>query len=901
MSVTTSDPNSNPVTRQSAFSRTVHSIRTRYSLATAAFLLIILGLFYIGGRIVLVHLVRDAEAQVQGIGLDIRRLAYHNAELLQRVTTEDVGLYAAHHGSAPRLESLLRPRGTPPIVLSFRLDAEGGLVEAWGLGPDNRPIQLDPPDFAGYLEAFPAWTRDHLDVQNQNASIGIIRIHGVSYYIAIAGYGHPRHEGYLVLGTPFDSGTFMSQVNENLAGMEIRVTNRRAEVPAAHAVATTSTDRHAPPVKRPSIGIVPIFSEAINFYSGGFWELGSNPFEAVFTMRDIAGNAVSMISVSLPRTFSNVTSVAISRLTFFIAVVGILLILPVFWLQSRILLNPLTEISRRIRAVGEHHADTDCPRLDWRGKDEFAQLASSVNAMLETISRRSVAIAQVESRQRALIDGLPDALAIFDRAHNLVSVSKEPDGFEPVPGLLSGHPLDHAVFPAQAAAAFEAALDKAFETDAITSLNLPTTAVEGKPARHFEVRLSRMDDHFALAILRDVTAEAAEHASRIAAETRLARAQKQESLGVLAAGIAHDVNNVLAVVLNTAEITWMDSKDPDVVSALSTIRDAVKRGSAMARELMTVAGETKIVFKRSDPSDIVREAQRLAQGIVPQTVTITYDLPPGLPAVDVDPSQIWKVFFNLIKNAAEAMEGRPGEIHVSTRKFTMTPDICNEFYSTNPLPPGPGVLFQLADNGSGIPPEVIKRVFDPFFSTKSVGRGLGLATVLAIVDAHNGGIAVNSEVDKGTTFRIFLPVSKLVGEITRRLQVLTTSGNVLLVDNDPAILRTTSILLKTLHVAVTTATNNRDALDAFRRLAPTLTCVLLDAHLGEFDTVRLLGSFRTTSPSVPIVISSGSSIEKVKAMFASRPYDGFLAKPYTLAELQDALARFSRKIEAPDE
>ena len=883
--------------QQSALSRTLHSIRTRSSLMNAFFLLVALAFFYVGGRIVLIHLVRDAEKQAKEIGSDIHALAYRNADRIRACAVARVAAYgeAARRHEPPAITSLLG--GSPDVTLAVRFASDGSFVEGAIAGAGGT-APLSAGDLSMYTGVMAGWAKSLSAADKATGNVGIVRIRGVSLYAAMTRFAGKEEDGFVLLGQNFDSSVFSSKVSESFAGLDIKISNRKAEIKVK--------DINAPAMSRPGakrgFGIVPMLDEAIDFYSGGFWNLDANPFEVVFAIRDIAGNAVSMIAVSLPKSFSSVTSVAIGRLTFFIAVGGILLVIPLFWFQSHILLNPLSEMTQRIREVCVHHTDTDCPRLEWNSKDEFALLASSVNEMLETLSRRSLAVAQIEARQRALIDGLPDGLAVFDLTkRTLVTVTKQPEGVDPLPGLEAGSGADPAVFGEGGAKAFDAALATIARTGVIQNLRL-SAGQKGAQPRSLEVRITKMDEHFALASFRDITAEVTEHAQRLAAESRLHQAQKQESLTALAAGIAHDVNNVLAVILNTAEITWSGSTNPEVKTALDTIRDAVKRGSSMSRELMTFAGETKLSLKRSDPSELVMEAQRLAQGILgtKSNVTISYDLPPGLPAVDADPNQIWKVFFNLIKNAAEAIGDSVGEVSVSTRKFTITEENAERFASANPLKPGSkGVLFQFSDTGPGIPPDLMRRIFDPYVSTKAKGRGLGLATVLAVISAHNGGIYLTSELGEGTTFRIFLPESTLKGEVATRMEVLSNAGEVLLVDDDPAILRTTSILLKTLKVTTHTASNRTQALAAFRNNMKSLTCVLLDANIEGVDSAQLLGSFRNIAPQIPIIVSSGTTPEKAQEQFAEHPYDGFLSKPYTIAELQDVIVRVGRKFDIP--
>jgi len=395
--------------------------------------------------------------------------------------------------------------------------------------------------------------------------------------------------------------------------------------------------------------------------------------------------------------------------------------------------------------------------------------------------------------------------------------------------------------------------------------------------------------------------------SETAALRRKLAANKQESLSILAAGIAHDVNNVLAVVLNTVESQWMDADDDQTLLAVNTIRDAVRRGTSMMRELMTFAGETRGKLQRiEDPNSIIRECHNLVRGIAAPNIVISYALTPGLPAVDANPDQCWKVIFNLVKNAAEAMKDHPGEIRISSQAFEMTPMEADSF--TTPYTPrsGRGVLLTVSDNGPGIPQDFIRRIFDPYTSTKSLNRGLGLAIVNSIIEANGGGIRVRSSEGFGTAFDIFVPVSRQsaatatpIANPTPTVDGTTPASStpprmILIVDDDVNIVKTTSILLKTMHYIPLAAANRHEAMLQFRSHAQSLGCVLMDAHLGETDTLRLLRAFRMVSPSVPVVVHSGSSKENIAEMFSTQSYDDFLAKPFTFAELKDCVERVTR-------
>ena len=870
---------------EGTFARARHSIRAQYSLATALFLMMVLGLFYAGGRIVLVHLVREAEQQVKDIGLDISRLAYRNAEQVKRrnLATADAAVAQLAKGETP--ERLLASDEFAGLSLIVVYEPSGVFLSGAAHGIRGPVERLAADDLKPYSERLASWVAASAKSGEAKSAVGILRVKGVAHCISLA-----KREGdtprCVIVGSPFNSEAFAAQVKETFGGVDIRMTTRRADV--ALSVRPMLTGRRAlSPAK--GFGFEPMLSEALNFYSGGFWDFGGNPFEAVFAIRDIVGNAITMVAVSLPKTFSDVTRAALGRLTFFISMVGIVLILPIFWFQGRILLNPLTRMTESIRRLGERHRDVDCPRLEWDGKDEFAHLADSVNKMLETITARTVALAQLETRQRALIEGVPDALAVFDRRGIVVSIIKQPEGVAALPGFVAGEPVAAAVYGEKGATDFASALASTFEN------GFKGVRLESAGGRHFEARLSRMDEHFALAVVRDVTREFSEHVKRLAAEERAHDSSKRESLTLFAAGIAHDVNNVLSVVLSTAEAAFAGSQSDERKTDLDVIRDAIKRGSAMTRELMAYAGESNIRLVRAKSNMIVEDMKMLIEHMTGDNVSVSYNLAEGLADVDVDLNQFWKVIFNIVKNANESFGGQPGQIILSTAPITMTETKAAEFVSEHPIQPENGVLFSVFNDGPCIASSVLPRLFDPYVSTKSLGRGLGLATVRTIVEAHGGALRVTSLPERGTTFQIYLPPSRLPETRVEGSRFADTPEGgrlptaVLVVDNDESILKTSAILLKSLAIEPHVARDRRESLAILRRYAERIGVVLLDANLGGIDTLRLLHAFRIASPKSRIIVSSGSSEEAIAKLFAAHPYDGFLGKPYSLAELKAAI------------
>ena len=480
---------------------------------------------------------------------------------------------------------------------------------------------------------------------------------------------------------------------------------------------------------------------------------------------------------------------------------------------------------------------------------------------------------------------------VFDRSGRLVSVYKQADG-KPIPGLVAGEKSPIELYSENQIASFKSQLEETFKTGVATRTRGCIGSELSPDVRYFELRLTKMDEHFALGIIRDTTREVAEHKMRLDAEKRASDASKRESLTLLAAGIAHDVNNVLSVILNTAQAAIGASPHPEVQEAMAVIRDAVKRGSAMSKELMAYAGQSKISLVRTNADVIVKDVQMIAERVLEKNVALSYRLGSDLPAIDADPGQFWKVLFNIIKNAGEAIGPRPGNICLSTDAFEMTEELAAKFISEHPLPPGKGVMFRIADDGPGIQPEFLSRMFDPYVSSKALGRGLGLATVRTIVEEHGGGIRVTSVVDQGTTFHIFLPESKLAAETVSEAKPKVSGempAEVMIVDNDEAILKTTSILLKMLKVQAHVARDRHESLGILRRRTAQIGAILLDANLGGIDTLRLLDAFRIAAPNTPVIVSSGSSEDALRKMFEAHPFDAFLGKPYSINELKEIL------------
>jgi len=242
---------------------------------------------------------------------------------------------------------------------------------------------------------------------------------------------------------------------------------------------------------------------------------------------------------------------------------------------------------------------------------------------------------------------------------------------------------------------------------------------------------------------------------------KMEEAQKLESLGVLAGGIAHDFNNLLTVILGNSTLARLESAEsPANQARLDAVVTSAHRAAELCHQLLAYAGKGSYSIDRINLNDIVTETTRLLELSISKQAKLEFALAPALPRIEADSSQIRQVIMNLVINASEALTEHPGTIRIGTRVVTLPAAGSGDSSAPADVAPGDYVCVEVADNGSGMTPDVLARIFDPFFTTKFTGRGLGLAAVIGIVRTHRGTLKVESAPGKGSVFRIYLPVSQ---------------------------------------------------------------------------------------------------------------------------------------------
>ncbi len=374
-------------------------------------------------------------------------------------------------------------------------------------------------------------------------------------------------------------------------------------------------------------------------------------------------------------------------------------------------------------------------------------------------------------------------------------------------------------------------------------------------------------------------------------EMQLLRAQRLESIGTLASGVAHDLNNVLAPVLMGSEILRSMIPDEESASILSLIEGSARRGTAIVKQVLTFArgveGE-RVLIK---PTHLIQEMCDIAQRTFPKSIQVRCNYAEDIWSIQGDPTQLHQVLLNLAVNARDAMPNG-GVITIAAENFQV-----DEHYAamTPGAKPGPHVMLRLSDTGEGMPKAVIEKIFDPFFTTKEVGKGtgLGLSTALGIIKSHGGFISVYSELRAGTTFKIFLPAllndqSSQASDVA--FESLRGGGEtVLVVDDEADILRLTTLVLEQHNYRVVTAGDAPQALALFAPQMDRISLVITDIMMPYMDGVALIRSMQQMKPGVSFVASTGQGEDTRTIELQSLGVRNFLTKPYDTRKLVETV------------
>ena len=372
-------------------------------------------------------------------------------------------------------------------------------------------------------------------------------------------------------------------------------------------------------------------------------------------------------------------------------------------------------------------------------------------------------------------------------------------------------------------------------------------------------------------------------------EEALRHAQKLESLGVLAGGIAHDFNNLLTGILGNAELSLDHASDDDgpLRARLSRIIHAANRAADLTKQMLAYSGRAEFSNDVMFLPDLVEEVAALLASSISKKAQLSFDVAADLPNIEGDSTQMRQLVMNILSNASEALGDRPGEIVVTMRQVVRSEVPASVRFSGDGPEAERYVVLTVRDSGHGMDEKTVSRIFDPFYSTKFLGRGLGLAVVHGIVRGQKGALDVRSEVGVGTSFNVYMPVcEKPMARIVDSDPVdWTGEATVLLVDDEEVVVGFATDVLETANLRTINAKDGQEAVDIYRGRCDEIDVVVLDLTMPKLGGREVFEKLRAIREDVRIVLSSGYVEGDATHDFGDQDLAGFVQKPYTPSAL----------------
>ena len=400
-----------------------------------------------------------------------------------------------------------------------------------------------------------------------------------------------------------------------------------------------------------------------------------------------------------------------------------------------------------------------------------------------------------------------------------------------------------------------------------------------------------------LGISRDLSERKKTDNERTAIENRLQRSKKMESLGTMAGSIAHNFNNLLMVVLGNLELAKSDlSEGSTAARNIQRAANASQRAADLSSMMLTYVGQLRMESVPVDLSQAVKAVLKNLDESKMANVNLDMELTDPMPLVAADADQMRQMISGFITNAIEALGKEDGRVRISTGSMQCNKDYLSTTYLKEEMPEGMYAYVEVADTGRGMDAETLGKVFDPFFSTKFTGRGLGMAAVMGIIRSHNGAIKVSSAKNEGSVFTALLPIQGVAlrpsAVENKDNENIAERGIVLLVDDDEMVMDIGNQFLKRMGYTVRTASSGQKALDIIKQASNRIDCLLLDFTMPGMDGLETMQQVKKIRPDARIIISSGYTRLQIEDRFAHiGPPDDFIQKPFEMKALQEKLDR----------
>ena len=504
------------------------------------------------------------------------------------------------------------------------------------------------------------------------------------------------------------------------------------------------------------------------------------------------------------------------------------------------------------------------------------------DALEQTVAERTRMLRKSERKYRSMMESITDQLYICSQDCTIEymnpamirRVGRDATGetcYRTLHGL--DDRCDFCVFD-------QVAQGKTIETTVKSPLDERTYRITNMPVHHQDGTISKMS------IYRDITQYLTAVADKDKAQAQLLQAQKMESIGTLAGGIAHDFNNILTAIIGFADLALDEVGKGSVLSDhLQEIHIAGLRARDLVKQILTIARQSGEEIKPVRVDGILEEVIKFIRSSIPTSIEIRSNIRPTTP-IRGNPTQIHQIFMNLFTNAAHAMERDGGILEIGLEDFYFDDKAVLKYPD---LTPGTYNKITVSDTGTGIPPDLIHSIFEPYFTTKNLeeGTGLGLALVHGIVASYGGVITVSSEVGKGTVFTLFLPVTQKIEphEFPESDNIPKGTERLLLIDDELAIVKLNQTILERLGYQVIVQTSSTDALALFKSNPEAFDLVLTDMTMPKITGEKLAQEMMGIRPSLPIILCTGYSKKLLQTPANYCNIKAVLTKPISRSQL----------------
>ena len=670
----------------------------------------------------------------------------------------------------------------------------------------------------------------------------------------------------LVFGDPEGS-------DEILAKLERSTNISRAVLYDRHGIAVSSWDR--PGREHPRVAVK---LERWKDYQDGYLHV----FEPVLHQGELEGMLyIAAPHEGLDQRISAATALVLGAGSFAILAAAVLA-----WILQRSITRPILRLARTMGRINDEKALS--VRVDHVSDDEIGVLYGGFNRMVAQLATRERERDRSVARLRALIAALPDPVFVLDHAGRIVEIlAGRPDPLPMMGPDVNDRPLAE-VIGLEDAERLSEAIAKALASDVPQRLTYEVELPEGQ--RCFDAALvpmvgePRVDGakRVVLFVPRDIT-------ERQTLELELRQAQKMEALGRLAGGVAHDFNNILTAIMGYGSLLIGRLESQGAATAeLAEILKAAERAAMLTQQLLAFSRRQVVAHRHVSMTELVRDMQRMLDRIIGEDVQLVADLAPNLPPVHFDPGQLQQVILNLAVNAREAMPGG-GTLTLTTRLVSQSVRRVGE----PALPPGRYVLVRVADNGVGMDEAIRARIFEPFFTTKGRkgGTGLGLAMVYGIIRQAGGDITVSSQLNRGSSFNIYLPVASpetvTVGPTVDPAPLPRGTETVLVVEDEPQLLDLTCRMLQEQGYEVLRASDARQALALCESFPRMVHLLLTDVVMPKMGGGELVNAALRLRPGMRVLYMSGYTDGTTVHYGVTAGQVPFLQKPFTPRELTE--------------